>query len=108
MLSTVISMLGGGTGLLSFYYARMKRESMAIENLKQVISEIKDVHSTYKAETDAKIERLNQQVIRMHERSAKQNVAISQSYRCTYPPTGSICPVVELIQKAMNAEEEEP
>lgn len=100
----VMGYLLGGSGIVGGIYSiftmRVKKEGMVIENLKQVIDEVKEHHIEYKKETDEKFDKIEKKVAKMELKDELQTAAINKGYRCPFPPRDKNCPVTEIIDRS--------
>lgn len=97
----IITYILGGSGVVGGIYSivtmRVKKEGIVIENLKQVIDEVKEHHAEYKKETDEKFDKLEKKIIKMEAKDELQIKAINKGYRCPFPPKEKTCPVTDAI-----------
>jgi len=102
----VVLFLGGGgivSGVYTMFTAKVKKEGIIIENLKQIIDEVKKNHKEYKTETDEKFTNLELKISKMEIKDEIQQRAINKGYRCQFTPTNKICPVTEIMDKEVAA-----
>lgn len=100
LYEVIIGVAGTGGiigGVYSLFTMRVKKESIIIENLKNVINEIRENHKDYKQETDEKFKTLERKVEEMQLKDEIKTRAINQGYRCKFIPKDSQCPVTKLI-----------
>ena len=105
----VLSILGG-SGIVGAIYKlftmRVNKESLVIDNLKQIINEVKENHKEYKQETDEKFDKLEKKIATMEMKDQLQQRAISKGYRCPFPPDGKECPVTCVVDSVCKILEE--
>ena len=97
----IIGYLLGGSGIVGGVYSvftmRVKKEGIVIDNLKQVIDEIKEHHKEYKQETDDKFDKLEKKILVVEAKNEFQATAINKGYRCPFPPKEKSCPVIDTM-----------
>lgn len=98
----IIGCVLGGSGIVGGIYSiftmRVKKEGLVIDNLKQVINEIKEHHKEYKKETDEKFDKLEKEIAVVKAQNDFRGLAISKGYRCPFPPKEGTCPVIGTIE----------
>lgn len=107
----IVGYLLGGSGVVGGVYtiftAKVKKESIIIENFKQVIDEIKEHHKDYKEEMDKRIEKLEYKVSSIELKDKLKQEAINKAYRCPYIPKDGDCPVIVESDRYCNLIKEE-
>lgn len=89
-------------GAYSLFTMRTKKEGLVIDNLRQVIEEIKENHKEYKVEVDKKFSDLERKVSAMELKDRIQQNAINKGYKCSFLPKEQECPVTKLAESAYN------
>lgn len=111
----LLSIILGGSGLIgggiSIYTARVKKDSMEIDNFKKLFDEaqeerenIRKQHIDYMAQTDAKIDRLEKKIDFSDKRNAIKMRAINSAYRCKLPEKTEDCPVLKTLNKECDSD----
>lgn len=100
----IVGYILGGSGIIGGVYSiftmRVKKEGIVIENLKQVIDEIKENHAEYKKENDEKFQVLDKKITKMEIKEKIFTMATNKGYRCPFVPKESNCPVTEILDKS--------
>lgn len=107
IIVTVISCIGGASGIVSLFTIRQKKDSFTIQNMTSVLNEIKKQHNDFKLEANNKIEELEKRLNTLDLKDQMQTRAINKGYRCKYLLTcGNInatCPITEEFEKEIVA-----
>lgn len=92
---------------LSFYKAKPEKDSLVIDNLSKVITEVRknsEVYrketEKYKIETSETIKNLEEKIHVLEIKDEIKDRAIAYGYRCKLPKENDTCPVVEFMDKA--------
>lgn len=91
---------GGGviTAMITLYNARPQKDALVIENMKQVIKELREQYDEYKRDNEERFDKLEAKVLKMEERNNIKQNAINKGYRCSYVPQDKKCPVTESFE----------
>lgn len=106
ILMGVIGVLGGGAGLISIYHAKVKKDSMEIENFHSLIEEerrereiLRTEYREYKEEVNVKVAEVKKEVEAIKEERNNFLMAIYQGFRCPLPETTEKCPVIKAFKE---------
>lgn len=98
-----------GKWLLNMYYAKPKKNSIEIANLKVVIDELQDVikqmsesSKAYRSETDATIKELKKEVTDLSLRVDIKHEAIYSASKCAFITTTDDCIVMKTFKEKCN------
>lgn len=106
VLVGIVGILGGGAGLISIYHAKVKKDSMEIENFHSLIEEerkereiLRTEYREYKEEVNVKVAEVKKEVEAIKEERNNFLMAIYQGFRCPLPPTTDQCPVIKAFKE---------
>ena len=116
----VLSVFGGGAGLISIYKARPEKTSIEVKNMKEMLDEAhkmfekakeekeeehrefeeyKATNMKYIAEFKARFAKVEERLDKAEETVFHLKGAIYRGYRCKYPEKPEDCPVIREYEK---------
>lgn len=109
ILIGVVSVFGGGAGLISIYKAKSEKTGIDIDNMQTMLDEshkmyndaraetkeLRDEFSAYKEENMEYVREFKKRFAAVEERLSKAELAVFQGYRCPFPSKTEDCPVLQ-------------
>ena len=105
VLSIVLGAIGGIGGIsggISIYHAKSNKQSIDIDNLREIIEEerterqnLRNEYEGYKKSVDERIIMFKKEFAEMKETNMNYLKAIQRAYRCKLPAKIEDCPVIK-------------
>lgn len=105
ILIAIIGGIGGASGIVSLFMVKPKRESLEIENFKELFEEVihertqmKEQLKEYATQSKREINALNEKIDVAQNYNYKMQRAINVAYKCSFPPKQEECPVIHQLE----------
>lgn len=103
----IIGYILGGSGAIggvyTLYTMAVKKDSLAIQNLKEAIEILRVEREKDKAIADAKFKLLNDKIDSLENKNELQIRVINQSYKCKLADAANQCPVVDMYDEILKS-----
>lgn len=111
----IFGAVGGLAGISafvkSFFFVKQDKEAKTIDNLKEIIAEVREDYKTlktefhdYKAEVDERVTMFKKKFEEIEEERDNFYKATMEANRCTLPVTIEDCPVIKYLNRLAQCE----
>lgn len=100
----ILGFVGGTSGLIALYNAKVNKNTIEIENFKRLFDEaqeerhnMRELYNAYEKKTDSKIKELEDKISFFEKKNTAMSRAINSAFRCKFADKINECPVLKTL-----------